>query len=95
MSEKSDEAKLTSDMERIKILEGKISAVVDHVRRLAAENEKLRAQVKELKSEKGKLEDQERRLARLGEEIKRSDAEREAVKTRIEALIGQIDQLGL
>jgi len=86
---------LTAELERIKILEGKISQVVDHVNRLAAENEKLKAQVKELRSEKAKHDDQTRRTAKLEEDRKRLEGEREVIRTKIEALISQIDQLGL
>lgn len=86
---------MTAELERIKILEGKISQVVDHINRLAAENEKLRAQVKELRSEKAKHDDQVRRVAKLEEERKRFEDERDAVRTKIEALISQIDALGL
>lgn len=86
---------MTTEIDRIKILEGKISQVVDYVNRLGAENEKLRLQLKEFKAERKELEDQGKRVARLDEELKRSEAEREAVRGRIEALIAQIDQLGI
>jgi len=86
---------LTTELDRIKILEGKISQVVEYVNKLGAENEKLRQQLKEFKTEKKELEEQGKKVARLDEELKRSEGEREAVKTRIEALIGQIDQLGI
>ena len=86
---------MTTELDRIKILEGKISQVVEYVNKLGAENEKLRQQLKEFKTEKKDLEEQGKKVARLDEELKRSEGEREAVKTRIEALIGQIDQLGI
>ncbi len=86
---------MTTELDRIKILEGKISQVVEYVNKLGAENEKLRQQLKEFKTEKKELEEQGKKVARLDEELKRSEGEREAVKTRIEALIGQIDQLGI
>lgn len=86
---------MTSDLERIKILEGKISQVLDCVKRLTAENDKLKQQLKETKSEKKEFEEQTRKLARLEEIVKTSESDREAVKARIEALIGQIDALGL
>ncbi len=86
---------MTTELDRIKILEGKISQVVEYVNKLGAENEKLRQQLKEFKTEKKELEEQGRKVARLDEELKKSESEREAVKARIEALIGQIDQLGI
>jgi len=86
---------LTTELDRIKILEGKISQVVEYVNKLGAENEKLRLQLKEFKTEKKELEEQGKKVARLDEELKRSEGERDAVKARIEALIGQIDKLGI
>jgi len=86
---------LTTELDRIKILEGKISQVVEYVNKLGAENEKLRQQLKEFKTEKKELEEQGKKVARLDEELKRSEGERDAVKARIEALIGQIDKLGI
>lgn len=86
---------MTTELDRIKILEGKISQVVEYVNKLGAENEKLRQQLKEFKTEKKELEEQGKKVARLDEELKRSEGERDAVKARIEALIGQIDQLGI
>lgn len=86
---------MTTELDRIKILEGKISQVVEYVNKLGAENEKLRLQLKEFKTEKKDLEEQGRKVARLDEELKKSESERESVKARIEALIGQIDQLGI
>lgn len=86
---------MTTELDRIKILEGKISQVVEYVNKLGAENEKLRLQLKEFKTEKKELEEQGKKVARLDEELKKSESERDAVKARIEALIGQIDQLGI
>ena len=57
--------------------------------------ERFEGQLKEFKAERKELEDQGKRVARLDEELKRSEAEREAVRGRIEALIAQIDQLGI
>jgi regulator of replication initiation timing len=70
---------LTTELERIKILEGKISQVVDYIHKLTAENDKLKSQLKE----------------RLDEDVKKYEGEREVVKGKIEAIINQIDQLGL
>jgi FtsZ-binding cell division protein ZapB len=86
---------LTTELDRIKILEGKIVQVVDYVRKLTAENDKLKQQLKELKGEKKDFEEQNRRLAKLDEDLKKYESERDIVKGKIEAIISQIDQLGL
>jgi FtsZ-binding cell division protein ZapB len=86
---------LTSELERIKILEGKIGQVVDHIRKLTAENDKLKQQLKESRTEKMELEDSARKLARMDEEMKKYEGEREVLKGKIEAIIGEIDKLGL
>jgi SMC interacting uncharacterized protein involved in chromosome segregation len=86
---------LTTELERIKILEGKISQVVDYIHKLTAENDKLKSQIKELRAEKKDFEDQNRKIARLDEDVKKYESERDAVKGKIEAIINQIDQLGL
>jgi FtsZ-binding cell division protein ZapB len=86
---------LTTELDRIKILEGKIVQVVDYVHKLTAENDKLKQQLKELKGEKKDFEEQNRRLAKLDEDLKKYESERDTVKGKIEAIISQIDQLGL
>jgi len=86
---------LTTELDRFKILEGKIVQVVDYVHKLTAENDKLKQQLKELKGEKKDFEEQNRRLAKLDEDLKKYESERDIVKGKIEAIIGQIDQLGL
>jgi cell division septum initiation protein DivIVA len=86
---------LTTELERIKILEGKITQVVDYIHKLLSENEKLKQQIKELRTDKKEFEEQARKIARLDEDVKKYEGERDAVKTKIEAIIGQIDQLGL
>lgn len=86
---------MTTELERIKILEGKISQVVDYIHKLTAENDKLKSQIKELRAEKKDFEDQNRKIARLDEDVKKYESERDAVKGKIEAIINQIDQLGL
>jgi FtsZ-binding cell division protein ZapB len=83
------------ELERIKILEGKIGQVIEYVNKLTAENDKLKQQVKELKSGIKDHEDQARRTAKLEEELKRFDSERDIIKNKIEAIIGQIDKLGI
>jgi FtsZ-binding cell division protein ZapB len=86
---------LTSELERIKILEGKISQVIDFIKKMTAENDRLKDQVKELKSDRKELEEAARKSGRLEETIKKYEEEREAFKGRIEAIIKEIDQLGL
>ncbi len=86
---------MTSELERIKILEGKVTQVVDYIHKLVAENDKLKQQIKELKTEKKDVEEQNRKLTRLDEDVKRYESERDVLKGKIEAIIGQIDQLGL
>jgi len=86
---------LTSELERIKILEVKISQVVDYVKKLTGENDRLRDQVKELKADRKEFEEAARKVVKFEETIKKYEEEREALKIRIEAIIKQIDQLGL
>jgi chromosome segregation ATPase len=95
MSSSEKEAKLTAELERIKILEGKISQVIDYIGKLTADNEKLRQQVKELKAGIREFEDQAKKTAKFEEDVKRYESERDAIKGKIEAIIGQIDKLGI
>ena len=78
---------MTSELERIKILEGKISQVVDYVNKLVSENEKLK--------QKKNFAEQARRAGKLDENLKTYEKEREVIKERIETIINQIDQIGL
>jgi len=86
---------LTSELERIKILEGKVSQVVDFLNKTVNENERLKEQLKELKTEKKGLIEKEKKAEQLSETIKKYENEREVIKEKIESLINQIDQLGL
>jgi len=86
---------LTSELERIKILEGKVSQVVEYINKLLSENGKLKQQVKELKSERKDFEDQKKRVEKLDEEAKKFAGEKKFLKDKIEAIIGQIDQVGI
>lgn len=86
---------MTSELERIKILEGKISQVVDYLNKLVAENERLKQQIKELKVSNKALTETEKRADRLDESLKKYENEREVIKEKIETLINQIDQLGI
>lgn len=86
---------MTSELERIKILEGKVSQVVEYINKLLSENAKLKQQVKELKSDRKDFEDQTKRVERLDEEAKKFAGEKKFLKDKIEAIIGQIDQVGI
>ncbi|OGD24134.1 MAG: hypothetical protein A2Y56_14555 [Candidatus Aminicenantes bacterium RBG_13_63_10] len=86
---------MTSELERIKVLEVKISQVVDYIKKLTGENDRLRDQVKELKADRKEFDEMARRSGKFEETVKKYDEEREALKTRVEAIIKQIDQLGL
>ena len=86
---------MTTEIDRLKVLEGKIGLVIEHVTRVAAENEKLKGLVKELRAEKKDMEDLAKKAGKLDEDLKRAENEREVLKGRIEALIGQIDKLGI
>jgi len=86
---------MNNELERLKVLEGKIAHVVELIGKINAENEKLKQQAKDLRAEKKDLEDAGKRAAKLDEDVKRYENERESVKGRIEAIIAQIDKLGL
>lgn len=86
---------MTSELERIKILEGKISHIADFINKLLNENEKLKQQLKELKSEKRNFAEQEKITGKLEEDLKTCEKEREVIKERIETIITQIDQIGI
>lgn len=85
---------MSNEIDRLKILEGKISGVIEIVHRLTAENDKLRQVVKDLKAEKKDGEDLARKIAKLDGDVKRYENEREEMKGKIEAIISQIDKLG-
>ncbi len=86
---------MTSELERIKILEGKVSHVVEYINKLLSENARLKQQLKELKAEKKEFDDQAKKVDELNEELKQFTGERKLLKEKIEAIIGQIDQVGI
>jgi seryl-tRNA synthetase len=86
---------MNTELDRMKILEGKISHIIEYVNKLAAENDKLKAQIKEMRVEKKDMDELARKAGKLDEDLKRYENERELIKTRIEAVISQIDKLGL
>lgn len=86
---------MTSELERIKILESKVTQVVDYINKLLKENEKLKQQIKELKTEKRDFEDQVKRTEKLDEDLKRYAQDRKIMKEKIETILDQIDQVGI
>jgi len=72
-------------------LEERIQRAVALVNRLRQEKESALA---ELASTQASLEDTEKRNSDLAEELASLKAERQQVRTRLEKLIGHIDQLG-
>ncbi|NPV83369.1 MAG: cell division protein ZapB [Candidatus Aminicenantes bacterium] len=86
---------MTSELERIKILEGKITQIVEHFSRLSQENARLKDELKHLKADKKELEERLRKAGSLEEELKRLQEEKEEVRSRIEALITQMEKLGV
>lgn len=86
---------MTSELERIKILESKVTQVVDYINKLLKENEKLKQQIKELKTEKKDFEDQVKRTEKLDEDLKRYAQDRKVMKEKIETILDQIDQVGI
>jgi FtsZ-binding cell division protein ZapB len=86
---------MTNELERLKVLEAKIAHVVETVGKINAENEKLKQQVKEARAERKDWEEAAKRAAKLDEDVKRYENERENVRGRIEAIIALIDKLGL
>ncbi len=86
---------MTSELERIKILEGKVSQVVEYINKLLSENAKLKQQIKQLKAENKDFDDQTKRLEKLDGELKQFTGDRKLLKEKIETIIGQIDQVGI
>ena len=86
---------MTSELERIKILERKVTQVVDYINKLIKENEKLKQQIKELKTENKNFEDQVKRTEKLDEDLKRYAQDRKIMKEKIETILDQIDQVGI
>ena len=86
---------MTTELDRLKVLEAKIGHVAEYIAKLAAEKDKLKAQIKELRTERKDLDELAKRAARLDEDMKRYENERETLKGRIDAIIAQIDKLGL
>lgn len=86
---------MTTELDRVKILEGKIGHVIEYVNKLSAENEKLKQQIKDLRVEKKDTEELAKRAGKLDEDLKRYENERDLVRAKVEAIINQIDKIGL
>lgn len=86
---------MTTELERLKILGGKISQLIDRVNGLIGENEKLKQQIKELRAEKKHFEEIAKKAGQLDEDLKSYEQEKEAIKEKIETIISQIDQVGI
>lgn len=80
-------------MERLKILEGKISQVVDHINKIVGENDRLKQQLKELKIERKNMEEQAKRADKIDQDLKKYEEEKAAMKGKIELIIKKIDDL--
>lgn len=86
---------MTSELERIKILESKVTRVVDYINNLLKENERLKQQIKELKTEKKDFEGQVKKAEKLDEDLKKYMQDRKVMKEKIETILDQIDQVGI
>jgi len=86
---------LTSEIERIKILEGKIGKIVDYINELSAENEKLKRELEDVRKERKNLSLKAKEAGKLNENLKDFQKEREEIKQRIESIIEQIDKIGI
>ena len=80
-------------MERLKILEGKISQVVDYINKLVGENDRLKQQMKELKAEKKIFEEQAKKADKIDQDLQKYEVERAAIKGKIELIVNKIDEL--
>lgn len=86
---------MTSELERIKILESKINRIVDYINKLVGENERLKQQIKDLKSEKKDFEVQRKKAEEFDILIKKYENEREILQSKIETMINQINEIGI
>ena len=86
---------MTSELERIKILEGKVSQIVDYINKLISENGQLKGQIKDLRAAKKELEEQAKKFVNYDSILQDYKNEKEEMKEKIETIISQIDQLGL
>ncbi len=86
---------MTSELERIKILEGKVTQIVDYLNKLISENGQLKSQIKDLRAAKKELEGQAKKFVNYDSILQDYKNEKEEMKEKIETIISQIDQIGL
>jgi len=86
---------VSTELDRMKLLETKISHVLEYINKLSSENEKLKQLVKDLRVEKKDMEELAKRAGKLDEDLKRYENERDLVREKVEVIIGQIDKLGI
>ena len=86
---------MSTELDRMKLLETKISHVLEYINKLSSENEKLKQLVKDLRVEKKDMEELAKRAGKLDEDLKRYENERDLVREKVEVIIGQIDKLGI
>lgn len=86
---------MTSELERIKILENKITRVVDYINKTVGENERFKQQIKELKSERKSFEERIKKADKFDAVLKKYEEERTVLQDKIEAIIDQINEIGI
>lgn len=89
-------------LDKIKLLEEKITQVIIKLKSLSDENSLLNSRVQELKEELAKKDEQlisaKKELEganKLKENIEKLNSERDAVKSQIEGLIGELESIEL
>jgi SMC interacting uncharacterized protein involved in chromosome segregation len=60
---------------------------------MVGENDRLKQQIKELKTEKKSFEEQAKRADKIDQDLKKYEEERAAMKGKIELIINKIDEL--
>lgn len=86
---------MTSELERIKILEGKVVKLVEYLNKVIAENSVLKQKIRDLQAVKKDYEAQSTKFSQLDEQLKELEQEREEIRAKVDALIAQIDELGI
>jgi len=86
---------LTSELERIKILEGKVVKLVEYLNKVIAENSVLKQKIRDLQAVKKDYEAQSTKFSQLDAQLKELEQEREEIRAKVDALIAQIDELGI
>ncbi|HDJ24323.1 MAG: hypothetical protein B5M54_01480 [Candidatus Aminicenantes bacterium 4484_214] len=86
---------MTSELERIKILEGKVVKLVEYLNKVIAENSVLKQKIRDLQAVKKDYEAQSTKFSQLDAQLKELEQEREEIRAKVDALIAQIDELGI